>query len=177
MKNLKNDKFIFDNVVLSNFARIEMTELIFSVSRNVYTTREIIEEVHRGIPDNSCLMKIIELADIGKIEVISPKDDKSILMMSRMLQEKRIQLGEASAIALALEKDAYFLSDDKRAKRTAVEEGARILVPEELKIEIAPKNLFKDTVIILELLKKNGEISVEDYEKIRSMLAEESFIF
>lgn len=45
MQNIKNEKFIFDNAVFSNFARIKRLELIFYLSNNIITTREVIKEV------------------------------------------------------------------------------------------------------------------------------------
>ena len=67
MEILINKKLVFDNAVLSNFARINKLELLSYLSKELITSKEVIEEVKKGIRKKPALFSIIELVDRNKI--------------------------------------------------------------------------------------------------------------
>lgn len=177
MKKISHEKFVFDNATFSNFARIEKLELIFYISKNIYTTKEVIEEVKKGVVKKPKLQSIIDDIDAGKIKVETLKKQQSILMMSNLIKEGVLGLGEISAMVLSQELEGIFITDDEKATEKAKKENIKILDVNELGIKIPIKNKFKDTVIFLEILRKQKIISRGDFEEIKQSLINENFIF
>lgn len=167
MKNLKNEKLIFNTAVLSNFARIKKLELIFYLAQKIYTTKEVIEEVRHGIFKKPNLEDIIKYVELGKIEVVSVERTESILLMDDMIQEKILGPGEVSAIALTKELSGIFITDDEVATKKA----------EKLKVRILDSDEYRDTVSFLEILKQQRIITDRDYLDIKRLLGRENFVF
>lgn len=177
MKKLNNEKLVFNNATFSNFARIEKLELIFYISKNIYTTKEVVEEVKRGIKIKPQLQSVIDSIGKKQIKIQTLKKVNGVLMMSKLIQDGSLGLGEISAMALAKELDGIFITDEERATKKAIGESIRILEVDSLGLSIPNKNKFKDTVIFLEILKKQKIISQKDFNDIRDLLSKESFIF
>lgn len=177
MKKISHEKFVFDNATFSNFARIEKLELIFYISKNIYTTKEVIEEVKKGVIKKPKLQSIIDNIDTGKIKVETLKKQQSIFMMSNLIKEGILGLGEISAMMLSQELSGIFITDDEKATEKAKKENIKILDVNELGIKISTKNKFKDTVIFLEILKKQKIVSQTEFEEIKKFLEAEKFIF
>lgn len=183
MTNLNHEKFIFDNSTFSNFARIEKLELIFHLTKNLYTTKEVVEEINNGIRRRAGLAlskklkNIINFIDSGKIEIRVLKKIKSILLMDTIINEGFLGRGEISAMVLAKELNGIFITDDEKAAKKAEQENIRILKAGELNIGVAPKNRLKATVIFLEILKNRKIILPEEFDTIRESLKNENFSF
>lgn len=167
MKRISDEKFIFDNAILSNFARINRLELIFYISEDIFTTKEVIGEVKRGIKNKPNLEKIIDFAGNGKIKILSVENMENILLMSKLMDEGILGAGEISAMVLARELDGIFITDDKVATKKA----------SLLDIKILDNKEYRDTVTFLLMFKKNKIISEEEYNLIKSNLHDERFIF
>lgn len=165
MKNLINEKLVFDNAVLSNFARINKLELLFYLSKELITTREVIEEVKNGIRKKPALFSIIELVDKNEISIGTLEQIDNIILMDNLIQERVLGIGEISAMALAKEVNGLFITDDEQASKKAASIG----------IEIFNKYEFRDTINFLELLLKNKRITRSDHDEIVGLLAKESF--
>lgn len=177
MKKFDNEKLVFNNATFSNFARIEKLELIFYISKNIYTTKEVIAEAKRGIKKKPRLQSIVDSVSRGQIKVQTLKKINNILWMNGLIQEGRLGSGEISAMALAKELGGIFITDEEKATKKAVSEGIGILEADTLGLNISNKNKFKDTVIFLEILKKKRIISQRDFNNIRILLSQENFIF
>lgn len=165
MNRIKNEKLIFDNAVFSNFARIKKLELIFCLSRKIFTTREVIYEIKQGISKKPSLSDVIKFTQSEKIKIATLQEESSILLMNRLMREGRLGLGEISAMALAKELNGIFITDDETATKKAID----------LKIKVLSNNEFRDTVIFLIELRKKRIISDNDYKNIKKMLEQESF--
>lgn len=183
MKKISDEKLVFDNATFSNFARIKKLELIFCISQNIYTAKEIVEEINNGIrkrPNSELAKKlqvIIDYADKGKIKIQTLKRADSIFLMDNIIKEGRLGMGEISAMVLAKELDGIFITDDERAAEKAQKENIKILKSEDFNINITAKNRFKSTVIFLEILKKQKRISEKEFGDIKEMLKIENFSF
>ncbi len=165
MKIPINKKLVFDNAVLSNFARINKLELLFYLSKELITTKEVIEEVRKGIGKKPTLFRIIELADKNEISIGTLEQIDNIIFMDNLIQERVLGIGEISAMVLAKEINGLFITDDKQASKKAASIG----------IEIFNKHEFRDTVNFLEILLKNKQITKSDYGEMVGLLAKESF--
>jgi len=170
MKNLDNEKLVFNNATFSNFARIGKLELIFYISKNIYTTKEVIAEAKRGIKRKPQLQSIVDSVNKGQIKIRTLKKINNILWMNRLIQEGRLGLGEISAMTLAQELDGIFITDEERATKNAISESIKILEANALGLNISNRNKFKDTVIFLEILKKKKVISQKDFDKFLSRI-------
>ncbi len=176
-KKLSDENFIFDNVVLSNFARAEIVDLIFKISRSVFTTREVLEEIHRGVDKKPKLASILSLVEEERLCVQSVGSESGFLLMAELQQGGRLGLGEISAMTLAKEIGGIFLTDDKLAKKTAQSNEIGILLPKDHGLIIPASQEYKDTAILLQLMLGNKVITKEEFERIRVVLATENFIF
>lgn len=177
MKKISDEKLIFDNATFSNFARIEKLELIFHISKNIYTTKEVIQEVKKGIVRKPKLSGIIDCKTSYKIKVHTLKEIENILLMSSIIKEGLLGIGEISAMMSAKELGGIFITDDEKATEKAAKENIRVLRADDWGVMVSEKNKFKDTVVFLEILKKQKNISQEEFDKIREMLKNESFNF
>ena len=165
MKIPLNKKLIFDNAVLSNFARINKLELLFFLSQELFTTREVIEEKNKGIPKKPILSDIIALVDKNKIFVKTLTNYDNIILMNNLIKEGVLGIGEISAMLSAKELNGIFITDDEQAHKKAISIRAEILNQQE----------FRDTVNFLVLLLKNKCISKSNYNEIINLLSEQSF--
>lgn len=165
MNQLKNEKFVFDNAVLSNFARIKKLELIFYLSKKIFTTREVIDKIKQGISKKPSLFDVIKLVQLGKIKIATLQEESSILLMNRLMREGRLGLGEISAMVLAEELNGVFITDDEVAAKKAID----------FKIKALSNSEHRDTVIFLIELRKKRVISNDEYKNIKKMLEQENF--
>ena len=183
MEKISHNKFVFDNATFSNFARIKKLELIFYISKNIYTTKEVIEEINNGIkkrPNSELaekLQRVIDYVREDKIKVETLKKSESILLMDAIIKENYLGVGEISAMALAKELNGIFITDDEKAIKKADRENIKILKTEDFGINILSKNEFRGTVIFLEILKNQKNISKKEFNEIKEMLKNENFIF
>ena len=165
MEILINKKLVFDNAVLSNFARINKLELLFHLSKELITTKEVIEEVKKGIRKKPTLFRIIELIDRNEISIGTLERIDSIMLMDSLIQERVLGIGEISAMALAKEVNGLFITDDEQASKKAALIG----------IEIINKYEFRDIVNFLKTFLKYKRITKNEYNEIVWLLAKESF--
>ena len=167
MKNLKNEKLVFNNALLSNFARIKKLELIFHLSDGLYTVREVIEEVKEGVNKKPVLNDIIECVRQKRIKIVFVRKKENILLMDRLVQEGVLGIGEISAMTAAKELNGIFITDDEIATKKA----------SRLQIKILDHNEHRDTISFLKILRYKKIISDSEYKNIKVLLAQESFIF
>lgn len=127
MKNLKNEKLVFNNAVLSNFTRIRKLELIFYLSDELYTVKEVIEEVKKGVNKKPILNDIIECVEQKKVKIAFVEKKENILLMDRLVREGILGIGEISAMLVAKELNGIFITDDEIATKKAVRLQIKIL--------------------------------------------------
>ncbi|MCX6809577.1 MAG: hypothetical protein NTZ65_02415 [Candidatus Berkelbacteria bacterium] len=173
MKNIENETLVFDNNVLSNFARVERTNLILKLPCNLITTREVFEELQEGISSNFILKPelseklavLTEIINMGKISIKSPEQIISLKLFARLEELKCLGRGEISAMVLAKELEAVFVADEKRAKNEALRQS----------IKIFDKAEFRDTIFILDYLKDEKIISQSELLRIKEQLRSNNF--
>lgn len=122
-------KFILNNTVFSNFARIGQVELIKLALNQVYTSAYVHEEILNGIAKGYNFLKSINSQtsfenEEGWIKVIPSMEKKEYILMLRIAE--KIKLGEASCIAIACQRKMVFVSDDWKARELAKERGVSI---------------------------------------------------
>lgn len=164
---MHDDELFFDTTVLSNFARIKRLPLLWKFSSKISTTKEVIEEIEKGIPKRPQLSTIIEAHERGRIRLVSTTNEETILFMNGLRSEGVLGKGEISLIGVAKEANAIFITDDKGATNKAQRLGVKILDAKE----------YRDTVTILKTLLKEGRIEKKEYDAIRQLLKENNFIF
>lgn len=162
MKNLKNEKLVFNNALLSNFARIKKLELIFYLSEWLYTTQEVVEEIKEGVNQKPALNHIIECIKQKKIKIVSVKEESNILLMDRLIRKRILGMGEISAMVSAKELNGIFITDDEVATKKAIN----------LQIRILDYNEYRDTVSFLKILRYKKIISDGEYRDIKTLLGE-----
>lgn len=174
MKRLKNERLIFDNAVLSNFARIQRLDLLLKLPCELITTKEVIMEIQNGIKSYSVknieksrkFTDIIEFIKNKKIKVVSITTRESLLVYAK-LEKIGLGHGEISTMVLAKELKAIFITDERRATNIAKKIG----------INVIDKYEFRATAVILKLLSNQKIITAEDLKKIKKDLKKESFQF
>lgn len=162
-----NEPWIFDNAVLSNFARIDKIDLLFCLSNELYTTSDVLEEVERGIPKKPKLKLIINAVKHKSIKLKNVQNEDVILWMGQLTKEGVLGKGEISTMGLSKELNGIFITDDEIATKKARIFGIKTL----------DAKAFKGTVIILKILKEKEVISELDYHDIERLLMRENFLF
>jgi len=96
---------IADASVLIIFDKLNRFDILQKIYQNIYTTNEILQEFNKPLPE--------------WIKVESVKDQKYLKFI-----RTQVDLGEASAITLAAEKDdALLILDDLKARKLARQLG------------------------------------------------------
>ena len=150
---MNDDEFYFDTSVLSNFARIERLELLWKFTEKIRTTRDVIEEVQKGIPKRPQLSSIIKAQTQGRIILTSSASEETILLMNDLRLEGVLGRGEISVMGVAREVGGIFVTDDERATKKA----------QKLKIKVLDPIEYRDTIIILKTLMKNSNIDRREF--------------
>jgi predicted nucleic acid-binding protein len=130
---------IFDNTVLSNFALAQ----VFYILQRLYTGRAFIgkavqREIQAGIDSASTytnLQNRTKLQEINQAlaegwlqrasDVVNPNDDAVELRLT-IEYSQRFGAGESEAMAIALNRNWIFASDDGNARKFAQERGIRL---------------------------------------------------
>ena len=99
---------IADTSILIIFDKINRLDILEKVYKEIYTTPEISNEYGKSLPEWI------------KIESVKDKRYQKFI-------ETQLDLGESSAIALAVEnKDSLLILDDNKARKLAIRLGLRI---------------------------------------------------
>jgi predicted nucleic acid-binding protein len=109
---------LLDTTVLSNFAHIERLDLLRLALPDAATTPHVLVELERGISSGH-----LPTSDWGWLDAVelTPSEETSLVHVRLVLND-----GEASCIAVALERKASLFSDDLDARRYAQRHGIRI---------------------------------------------------
>jgi len=127
---------LLDTTVLSNFAHIERLDLLRLALPDAMTTPHVVAEFRRGLASGH-----LPTCDCGWLEVV-----ELTLSEEANLAHVRLVLGdgEASCIAVALERAASLFTDDLDARRYAQRHGICV----------------SGTLGVLSLLVKRGHLTI-----------------
>jgi hypothetical protein len=109
---------IANNTVLSNFAFIDKLDILKSIFGKVFITPEIQCEVENGITEGYAFQLRTKLIIDTNNWLLVTRLEQNEQKIFHNLKQK-LDAGEASCIAIALERKWAFLTDDKRARRIA----------------------------------------------------------
>lgn len=129
---------LLDTTVLSNFAHIERPDLLCLALPDAATTPHVIAELERGVASGHLPTCDWEWLDVVEL---TPSEETSLAHVRLVLDD-----GEASCIAVALERKASLFSDDLDARRYAQRQGIRV----------------SGTLGVLSLLVKGGYLTVAE---------------
>jgi predicted nucleic acid-binding protein len=116
---------IVNNTVLSNLASVDRLDILKKVFLKVYTTLEVKDEVENGIRCNHLFQsRTKQIIDTGQWIFIANCNQQEFKIFNDL--RKRIDLGEASCLAIAKERGWIFLTDDDKARRIAKQLGVRL---------------------------------------------------
>lgn len=118
---------VFDATVLSNFARIgQFHQLERLYAGRAWTTLMVVEEIHRGIEAGYSGLEIVRrsLAPTGWVPVTAPETPEEQALYVDLLVA--LGSGEASCIATGRLRNLVVATDDRAARRAALELGVRV---------------------------------------------------
>ncbi len=118
---------VLDATVLSNFARIgQFHQLERLYAGRAWTTLMVVEEIHRGIEMGYSGLEIVRrsLAPTGWVPVTAPETPEEQSLYVDLLVT--LGSGEASCIATGRLRNLAVATDDRAARRAAVELGVRV---------------------------------------------------
>lgn len=163
---LKNEKFLIDNGVFSNFARISRFNYLFHFSKKLYITEEVLEEIENGIVNHKKLAIIGKYVKNNRLTLISLEKPENLILMDKVVnREKRLGRGEVSSLLCAKEINGYFLSDDESAIKYAKRIGVKVFNKDE----------FRATLFILKNLTERKIITGKEKQLIPALLRKENF--
>jgi predicted nucleic acid-binding protein len=135
---------LLDTTVLSNFAHVERLDLLRLAIPDAATTPHVITELERGVASGHLSTSDWEWLHIVKL---APLEETRLAQVRLVLDD-----GEASCIAVAIERKAGLFSDDLDARRYAQRHRIRV----------------SGTLGVLSLLVKGGHLTMaeaDDYLK------------
>jgi predicted nucleic acid-binding protein len=109
---------IINNTVLSNLAYVDRLDMLKDVFGKVYLTPEVYDEVDNGIRFGRHYQIHTKRAVDAQTWLFITNLEKRELKLFDQLKS-RIDVGEASCIAVAKERNWLFLTDDKNARKVA----------------------------------------------------------
>jgi predicted nucleic acid-binding protein len=133
---------LLDTTVLSNFARIERPDLLRLALPDAATTPQVITELERGVAAGYLMTHAWDWLELVRLT----SSEKANLARIRLVLDD----GEASCIAVALERKASLFSDDMDARHYARRQGISV----------------SGTLGVLSLLVKGKHLSIEDADDL-----------
>jgi predicted nucleic acid-binding protein len=127
---------LLDTTVLSNFAHIKRLGLLRLALPNATATPHVVAELKRGVASGH--LPACECGWLGVVE-LTPSEERSLAHVRLVLDD-----GEASCIAVALEREASLFTDDLDARRYAQRHGICV----------------SGTLGVLSLLVKRGHLTI-----------------
>jgi predicted nucleic acid-binding protein len=120
---------ISNTTVISNFASIGQLDILHHLYRTLHISTEVYEEIQTGLEEGYRFYEGIDqqvhpLADEGWIRLTSVTGESELRTFSSL--PARLHYGEASCIAIALNRGWFFLTDDIIARRHALQLGIRV---------------------------------------------------
>jgi predicted nucleic acid-binding protein len=116
---------IVNNTVLSNLASVDRLDILKKVFLKVYTTLEVQNEVENGIRCNHLFQNHTKkIIDDGQWIFIANCSQQESKFYNDL--RKRVDLVEASCLAIAKERGWIFLTDDYKARLIAQQLGVRL---------------------------------------------------
>jgi predicted nucleic acid-binding protein len=106
---------LLDTTVLSNFAHIERLDLLCLALPEAATTPQVLAELERGVTSGHVPACNCEWLEVVRL---APTEEASLARVRLILDD-----GEASCIAVALERKGILFSDDLDARRFARRRG------------------------------------------------------
>ncbi len=105
---------LLDNTVLSNFALVNCVNLLTEALGNqIATTFQVIEEFENGV-----VKGILPKTDWNWIEVTNLDTQERTLFQELL---RRVNAGEAACLAVAVQRNGRFLTDDRDARKLAAQ--------------------------------------------------------
>ena len=119
--------FIANNTVLSNFASIGRLDILKRIFRILRISEEVWLEVKNGLEAGYFYqdetLKAIQDKDAW-IKIVMMEDRERLDFMEF---SQKLGHGESSSIAIARHRDWVFLTDDKRARKLAINKGVSVV--------------------------------------------------
>jgi predicted nucleic acid-binding protein len=109
---------IVNNTALSNLASVNSLELLKGVFERVYLTPEVYREVENGVHLGRRYLEYIKLT-VGVQDwlLMTDLERREIELYNSL--KKKVDIGEASCLAIAIVRKWLFITDDRRARRIA----------------------------------------------------------
>ncbi len=154
-------EILVDNTVLSNFASIHRLDVLQKVMHRVFITRQIYDEIIAGILAGYDFQQQVQA------EVMKKTPEKWIYITDfldveiPLYQELLITLGkgEASSIAIAKLRNWGFLTDDRKARQLAQEQGIKLSGT----LGVLKNAVIRDVLIVAEADNLLGEMIKRGY--------------
>ena len=109
---------LLDTTVLSNFARIERLDLLRLALPDAATTPQVLTELERGVASGYLATEAWDWLEVVRL---TPSEKANLGRIRLVLDD-----GEASCIALAIERNSSLFTDDLDARRYAQRFGIRV---------------------------------------------------
>ncbi len=121
--------FISNTTVLSNFAEIGAFDMLRRLYRELFLTTEVFQEIRDGLDDGyrfyeEVIRCLDPAARPGWLRLTSLAHDEEIELFSKM--PAHLHQGEAASLAIAQSRDWVLLTDDRSARRYALEHGIKL---------------------------------------------------
>jgi hypothetical protein len=111
-------QLISNNTVLSNFAVIDRLDLLKDVYGEIFISLEVYEEIKGGIRHKHFFQKRTkQIADSGEWLFVTGLESNEEELYKKLIMQ--LHPGEASCLAIAINRKWSFLSDDKGARALA----------------------------------------------------------
>ena len=119
---------ISNTTVISNFASVGRLDLLHQVFDEVYLSTEVYAEIQDGLAEGHVFYADIEthihpLTPQGWLHLVALTDENEIRLFDQLLES--LHRGEASSLAIAVQRGWAFFSDDARARQI----GRELQVP------------------------------------------------
>jgi len=120
---------ISNTTILSNFAAIGSLDRLQELYGEIYLSTEVHQEIQRGLEEGYTFYSGIEeilrpTREHGWLRLTSLSNEKEVLVFSNM--PGQLHAGEASCLAIAQERSWLLLTDDKAARRCALDRNISV---------------------------------------------------
>lgn len=127
---------LIDNTVLSNFVLVDKSYLLENFCKDCgVSTKYVLDEFEKSI--QAGIFKNVDFSWLNKVDFENDVERNMFIFL-----HKRLGSGEASCLAIAINRRYNFLSDDMMARKVALREGLKVSGSIGILIELLHKNII-----------------------------------
>jgi predicted nucleic acid-binding protein len=151
---------IANNTVLSNLAFVDRLDLLEKIFEKVFLTPEVQYEIEKGITEKYFFQeRTKQTIKVNNWLLVTDFEQRELIFFNEI--KSKVDIGEASCLAIARERGWIFLTDDKEARKIAVQFNIKLSGTVGVLVSAVDNKIISidEANFLLQAMKDNGYYS------------------